>query len=174
MLLCPPPAAIGRPLLERQEAGGWFAAGKTLGVALDLDSGTLRVSVDGGEWAVAFPDGCAPSAAAGGALFPALSGECGASVRCNWGADARRPLKRAPPSGGYMAVGLAGKVLLLLSHRLPFCHRPPLPPTPSPLAACSPVHHPLGRSGERAGAALGRSSWTSATCRGRQAGATPH
>jgi hypothetical protein len=86
-------------------ASGWFEAGKTLGLALDLDAGTLRVSVDGGAWAVAFQDGCAPGAAAGAALFPTLSGKGGASLRCNWGGDARRPMRRAPPSGDYRAVG---------------------------------------------------------------------
>ncbi len=91
-------------------AEGWFAAGKTLGLALDLGSGTMLVSVDGGEWAVAFPEGCAPSSSVGAALFPALSGKEGATVRCNWGADALRPLEHAPPSGDYMALGLACKV----------------------------------------------------------------
>jgi hypothetical protein len=93
-------------------AGGWFGAGKTLGVALDLDAGTLLVSVDGAAWTVAFADGCAPSAAVGAALFPALSGSEGAQVRCNWGADAGRPMKHGPPSGEYCAVGLAMQVLL--------------------------------------------------------------
>jgi hypothetical protein len=79
-------------------------------MALDLESGALRVSVDGGEWAVAFPEGCAPSSSVGAAVFPALSGKEGATVRCNWGADASRPLKHAPPSGEYMALGLACKV----------------------------------------------------------------
>ncbi len=92
-------------------AAGWFAAGKTLGVALDLGSGNLRVSVDGGEWAVAFPEGCAPSGSVGAALFPALSGCDGVRARCNWGTDAARPMKFAPPSGEYMAVGLAYKVM---------------------------------------------------------------
>ncbi len=80
-------------------------------MALDLESGTLRVSVDGGEWAVAFSEGCTPSADAGAALFPALSGAVGMRVRCNWGVDAARPMKFAPPSGEYMAVGLAYKVM---------------------------------------------------------------
>jgi hypothetical protein len=79
-------------------------------VALDLESGTLRVSVDGLEWVVAFPEGCAPSSGVGAAVFPALSGSEGATVRCNWGEDASRPLKHAPPSGEYMALGLACKV----------------------------------------------------------------
>ena len=105
-------------------AKGWFAAGKTLGLALDLDAGTLRVSVDGAPWAVAFQDGCAPGAAVGSALFPALSGNGGARVRCNWGAEAGRPMRHSPPSGEYRPVGLAMQV--------------PPGPGPSPL----PCHFP--------------------------------
>ncbi len=84
--------------------------GKTLGVALDLDVGMMRVSIDGGEWIVAFSDGCAPSAIAGASLFPAVSGGKGAEMRFNWGLDEMRPLKHAPPSGEYLAVGQASKV----------------------------------------------------------------
>ncbi len=79
-------------------------------MALDLDAGAMHVSVDGGEWAVAFPNGCAPSATVGAALFPALSGESGSQLRCNWGSDAGRPMKHAPPSEKFVAVGLAREV----------------------------------------------------------------
>ena len=85
-------------------AEGWFKAGKTLGLALDLDAGTLRVSVDGGAWAVAFQDGCAPGAAVGAALFPALSGKAGARLRANWGWDRERPMRHGPPEGDYGLV----------------------------------------------------------------------
>ena len=88
-------------------ASGWFAAGKTLGLALDLEAGALLVSVDGAEWAAApFSHPCKPGADAGAGLFPALSGAVGARVRCNWGVDTRRPMRHAPPPGGYRAVGL--------------------------------------------------------------------
>jgi hypothetical protein len=75
----------------------------------------MRLSVNGGEWAVAAHAApCAPSAAAGAALFPVLCGDTGVRVRCNWGLDAARPLKHAPPSaegkGEYIAVGLARQV----------------------------------------------------------------
>ncbi len=127
-------------------AAGWFTAGKTLCVALDLDSGTMRVSVDGGDWAVAFQDGCAPSAAVGAALFPALSGWDGARVRCNWGADAELPFKHAPPSGEYMAVGLAGKVPILLFSVCLSCHRPS--PTSRCLLPClAPSHRSASQRG---------------------------
>ncbi len=90
--------------------GAWNESGGTLGVALDMNTGTLLVSVDGAAWAVAFADGCAPGAAVGAALFPALCGSGGARVRCNWGADAGRPMRHSPPSWQYNAVGLAEKV----------------------------------------------------------------
>jgi hypothetical protein len=93
----------------------WMAEGRMLGMALDLDSGTLRVSVDGGEWVVAFPSAthtssCRPSADAGGALFPVVCGNSGVVVQCNWGAS--RPMKHDPPSRDYIALGLAQKVPL--------------------------------------------------------------
>ena len=86
-------------------ASDWFVTGKTLGVALDVDAGTMLVSVDGAEWVVAFQDGCTPSAAAGVALFPALSvmGDA-AKMRCNLGGDTERPMRHAAPLG-YCAVG---------------------------------------------------------------------
>jgi hypothetical protein len=93
----------------------WNVAGGTLGVALDLGAGTLHLSVNGGDWALAFPNAthtspCRPSVATGAALFPALCGSDGVRVRCNWGVDALRPMKFTPPSGEYMALGLARKV----------------------------------------------------------------
>ncbi len=100
-------------------AGGWFAAGKALGMALDLDAGSMLVSVDGAAWTVAFAAQnrpCCPSAAAGAALFPALSGWGGASVRCNWGTDPERPMRHGPPSGEYRPIGLLMEV-----------HPPPAP-----------------------------------------------
>ncbi len=122
-------------------AAGWFASGKTLGVALDLDSGTMHVSVDGGDWAVAFQDECAPSATAGAALFPALSGKSGARVVCNWGAD--RPLKHTPPSGEYVALGQASKVLLLLLLFMPSFFF-----TPRCLLPCLPICPRASRLGD--------------------------
>ncbi len=124
-------------------AAGWFAAGKTLGVAVDLDAGTVLVSVDGADWAVAFL-GCAPGAAVGAGLFPALSGKNGARVRCNWGADESRPMQHAPPASEYRAVGL----LLQQKVRAPVTC-PPLHTHSQPSASiafvlhwcvCAPLH----------------------------------
>ena len=106
-------------------AAGWFAAGKTLGIAVDLDAGTMLVSVDGAAWADAFDAACAPSAAVGAGLFPALCGSGGVRVRCNWGADAARPMTRSPPSGGYRAVGQA-----LLAQVAQTTHHPTHPTHP--------------------------------------------
>jgi hypothetical protein len=137
-------------------APGWFVAGKTLGLALDLDAGTLRVSVDGGAWAVAFQDGCAPGAAAGAALFPALSGCDGARLRCNWGGDGGRPTRHAPPSGDYRAVGQ------LKVSPPPFLFSVTSPP-PSSIAVVTLLHlwcpravGPCGPSRTRAVGACGR------------------
>ncbi len=66
----------------------------------------MLVSVDGGGWTVAVPDGCAPSAIVGAALFPALCGCNGVRLRCNLGAD----VKHGPPSDEYRAVGLTSQV----------------------------------------------------------------
>ena len=104
-----------------EAAAGWFAAGKTLGVAVDLDAGTLRVSVDGADWAVAFQAGCAPGAAVGAGLFPALSGSDGARVRCNWGADESRPMRHAPPASEYRAVGLLQQQKVRAVRSVPLC-----------------------------------------------------
>ncbi len=87
-------------------AAGWFESGKTLGVALDLEAGAILVSVNGTEWATAFRGGCAPGAAVGASLFPVLCGLGKVRVRCNWGADAGRPMRHSPPSAEYRAVGL--------------------------------------------------------------------
>jgi hypothetical protein len=90
--------------------------GDTLGLALDLDAGTLLISVNGGEWAVVFNDSCTPSAVAGAALFPAMRGSVDYDdatnevyfpvVRCNWGTDKGRPMRHNPPSEGYRPVGV--------------------------------------------------------------------
>jgi hypothetical protein len=81
-------------------------------VALDLDAGTLHASFDGGNWISASPIAmpaagpCRPSASAGAALYPVLWVGSRAWLRCNWGADPKRPLKHGPPSVEYRAVGL--------------------------------------------------------------------
>ena len=121
----------GRDQEQGSAAAGWSEAGKTLGVALDLDAGSLLVSVDGAGWAVAPLSGpCAPGAGAGATLFPALSGAVGARMRCNWGADAGRPMKLAPPPGEYQAVGLPAQQV------------PPQPPKPALVLLLFPIKRP--------------------------------
>jgi hypothetical protein len=106
-------------------AAGWFETGNILGVALDLDTGTLLASVNGTCWVVACPNAihtspCCPSGTAGSALFPAMCGGGGARLRCNWGGVAGRPMRHCPPSGQYLAVGLiAMQVLFPFSASLP-------------------------------------------------------
>ncbi len=86
---------------------GWFSVGKTLGVAADLDAGTLFFASDGGPWTTSFTSGVAPGPEVGPALFPALSGSGDARVRCNFGTDASQPLRHAPPSDDYRPFGAA-------------------------------------------------------------------
>lgn len=104
---------IRREDLGSKVARGWFAAGKVLRLAADLDEGSMRVAVaslegqqaeqpgeeQAGKWTTAFASGVRPSAAVGAALFPAVSGKNGARVRCNLGRDEGRPLRFAPPWG---------------------------------------------------------------------------
>jgi hypothetical protein len=102
-------------------AGSWFAAGKSLRLASDLDAGVMRVAVvetdgtcAGGEkstsilsspmahillvadWRTAYSSGLQPSTTVGAALFPAISGRGGAKLRCKFGLDARFPQSSSP------------------------------------------------------------------------------
>jgi hypothetical protein len=111
-----------REQYRSKAAGGWFEAGKLLRLAADLNAGAMWVAVveadgtcAGGEkstsilssptahiplaadWQTAFSSGLQPSTTVGAALFPAISGEGGAKLRCNFGLDPERPL-RFPPS----------------------------------------------------------------------------
>ena len=74
--------------------------GGVLGVAADLDAGTLLCTA-GGAWTPCFPSGLRPGPAVGGALLPAVSCCEGARLRVNLGGVASRPLRYAPPSGEY-------------------------------------------------------------------------
>ena len=91
-------------------AAGWFVPGGVLGLAADLEAGSLRVAFAAGgdsspAWREAFASGLRPSAKVGGGLFPAVSGYGGARIRCNFGGDPQRPLRLPPPSRDYVAVG---------------------------------------------------------------------
>jgi hypothetical protein len=98
---------LGRGMCEKIAGASRGCTAKTLGLALDLEAGTMLVSVDGAEWVAApLPQPCVPGAAVGAALFPALSGYVCTRLRCNWGVDAERPMRHAPPPGDYRAVGL--------------------------------------------------------------------
>jgi hypothetical protein len=102
-------------------ARGWFAAGKSLRLAADLNAGAMRLAVvktdgtsAGGEkstsilsspmahiplvadWQTAYSSGLQPSATVGAALFPAISGKGGAKLRCKFGLDARFPQSSSP------------------------------------------------------------------------------
>ncbi len=91
-----------------EERGLWDC---TLGVAVDIDSGDLLISVNGCEWRKVFKDKCRPCAKAGAALFPVVSGLGQARICCRWGAGAGQNLKYSAPSDEYQAVGVLLQVL---------------------------------------------------------------
>ena len=89
-------------------APGWLAEKKALGLALDLQIGSLLVSADGSTWVSAFESGLCPSRTVGAGLYPAISGSRHAKVRCNFGLDpGQRPMKTRPPSSEYRTIGAA-------------------------------------------------------------------
>jgi hypothetical protein len=49
------------------------------------------------DWRTAYSSGLQPSANVGAALFPAISGNGGVRLRCNFGLDPGRPLRFPPP-----------------------------------------------------------------------------
>jgi hypothetical protein len=88
---------------EYAQWGSTWETGDVIGLACNLDSGALFVSVNGDfspPNGVAFARGLRPSAAAGPALFPAFSGK-DATVSYNLGAD----LERRPFRGLALASG---------------------------------------------------------------------
>ena len=94
---------------EAAEWGGQWRQGDVVGLACDLSTGNMLVSVNG-EFAppngVAFAEGVRPGPAAGASLFPALSGR-GVKVLLNFGADPiGRPFAgpRWPDAAGSMLV----------------------------------------------------------------------
>ena len=104
-------------------AEGWYAAGKTLGLAVDLEASSLLVAVGKGagdspetgpEWRPAYQTGVATGATVGSGLFPAISGYGGARVMCNFGCDPSRPMLLRPPSEDYIPVGALNQVRVAL------------------------------------------------------------
>lgn len=102
----------GQRSMRRQETAGlaaWFEEGKTLGVAVDMEGGSLLVSVAGPEtatpqWLVA-TDTLPLATAKGRGLFPSISGQQGACLRLNYGHDpVSRPFKIAPPSAYFKSA----------------------------------------------------------------------
>ena len=93
-------------------ASGWYATGRTLGVALDADKGTMLVTggdENNGTWVTAFESGVRPSATVGGGLYPCISGHTtpGAVVQINLGLDPSRPMVFAPPTPEFRPAGKA-------------------------------------------------------------------
>jgi hypothetical protein len=78
----------------------WFAPGRTLCVAVDVDAGAMHLATDGGAWAHAF-DGVRPAADAGAGVYPVVCGGGGVRARCHLGREPGREMRVAPPSGEY-------------------------------------------------------------------------
>ena len=96
----------GTTSLGKSDFGTAWQPGDVVGVAADMESGTLSYSVNGSFEA---PNGAAFEgvACAPGGVFPALSGQGGLKVRCNFGGGAGAGLgafRFAPPSDGFVAV----------------------------------------------------------------------
>ena len=86
----------------------WCSEGQTLGIALDVDTGSMLVkSGAASSWIPVFESGVMPGAEVGGGVFPVIFGLFGAKVRCNFGFDASRPLVLAPPTADFEAFGNA-------------------------------------------------------------------
>ena len=125
------------PAADDRVAGGWFAAGATLGVALDAakgemlaflapiaDSATAAAAYGTSPiWKSVYANGVQPGAAVGGGLFPCLSGGDGAKVRVNAGLDAARPLRLPPPTREFRPAGQAWAARAAAEVR---CAAPPL------------------------------------------------
>ena len=91
---------------------GWLKMGNIVGVAHDLDSGCMMVSVNGDfnnpSGGVPFQSGPKPGPSIGRGLFPVLTGYHGSKVRCNLGGDpVNRPFSYSAPSPEYISVAAA-------------------------------------------------------------------
>ena len=90
-------------------AAGWFVPDGTLGLALDLDTGEMQMSVNGKEWKTVYKAAGVSAARASGTigagLFPSISGMNGSRVQCNWGGKWGHEMKYTAPSSAYQAVG---------------------------------------------------------------------
>ena len=85
---------------HRSSWGGAWRPGDVIGIAVDLERGTMSVSVNG---SFAPPNGAAfdcvrPGPTVGSAVYPALSASS-MKVEVNFGLDPERPLVFAPPWG---------------------------------------------------------------------------
>ena len=91
---------------------GWLKSGNIVGVACDLDSGRMMVSVNGDfenpSGGIPFDSGPKPGPTVGRGLFPVLTGYHGCKVRCNLGNDlVNRPFSYLAPSSEYTSVAAA-------------------------------------------------------------------
>ena len=96
----------GRGSYSDRIARGWFVVGGVLGIAADLDAGTLHCTTGRG-WTPSLNSDLRPGPAVGGALYPALDVSRDTAVRVNLGGDASRPFRHTPPTGEYKPFAAA-------------------------------------------------------------------
>ena len=94
----------------------WHKVGSVLGLACDLDAGTMQVTVDGSfsgrNGGTPFKKGVHPGPKVGSGLFPAVTGgKC--QIKCNLGNDLlRNPFRFSAPSTDYIALSISANSLL--------------------------------------------------------------
>jgi hypothetical protein len=101
---------------------GWLQVGTVLGVAVDLEEGSMLATASPtsitcvSDWHTAFKTGLSPSSEIGNALIPIVSGVLGAEVKYNFGFNlASRPMLHSPPSDDYKPISTA---LFLNGHQV--------------------------------------------------------
>ena len=101
---------------------GWFTPGAILGLAVDLEAGTMLAAIGhtiplnipndeiqhhcGSNWKIVFRSGVQPGAHVGGGLYPVLAGGWGSRARYNFG---HTTMRHSPPEGGFISVFAAAK-----------------------------------------------------------------
>jgi hypothetical protein len=92
----------GRDVKDFEELCG-LEKGDFIGVACDVEKGTMQVSINGGMFVTIFSSGVSTGPAIGSDLFPIVAGARKMKVRLNFGTDPFQPFRYAPPSSVYLA-----------------------------------------------------------------------
>jgi hypothetical protein len=99
--------------------GAHWKKGDVLGLACDVEKGTMQLSVNGGPFVKLYSSGVSTGPAVGADLFPIMAGERGLQIRLNFGTNPHlvAVFQHAPPDFRYvmeplhmMAESLVAKV----------------------------------------------------------------